>query len=89
MNKSQGLLKDLKVRPIFRFSETANGIPDWPTECRPISECQIPNVYKLQRSTDRCSAAYLICVCSKTRFMRSHAFSGGSLRSLSEATGRL
>ena len=34
--------------------------------CNPlISECQIPGVYKLQRSTVACKAAYLICVCSK------------------------
>ena len=27
--------------------DVANGIPDWPTECQPVSGCQIPSGYKL------------------------------------------
>ena len=27
--------------------DIANGIPDWPTECQPVSGCQIPSGYKL------------------------------------------
>ena len=47
------------------FLEAGSGIPDWPTECQPVSGCQIPSGYKLQRSTVGWNAAYLIYVRSK------------------------
>ena len=33
------------------FLEAGSSIPDWPTECQPVSGCQIPSGYRLQRST--------------------------------------
>jgi len=40
--------------------DVANGIPDWPTECQPVSGCQIPSGHKLWRSTVSCNAACCI-----------------------------
>ena len=51
-----------------RFLDAGSGIPDWPTECQPVSGCQIPSGYKLQRSTVGWNEAYLIYVRSKNIF---------------------
>ena len=48
-----------------RCLDAGSCIPDWPRECQPVSGCQIPSGYKLQRSTVGWNAAYLIYVRSK------------------------
>ena len=48
-----------------RFLDAESGSPDWPTEFQPVSWCQIPSGYKLQKSTVGWNAAYLIYVRSK------------------------
>ena len=48
-----------------RFLDAGSGSPDWPTEFQPVSWCQIPSGYKLQKSTVGWNEAYLIYVRSK------------------------
>ena len=48
-----------------RRTQQTTFISDWPTECQPVSGCQIPRGYELQRSTVVYNAAYLIFVRSK------------------------